>query len=122
MSVNSKRMDGGFFAGALPRISEGIYRNRVVLLLALILNVGDVLSTHIGLARGLPEGNPIPAMLLANGGQMAMFSGKVAVFAAVLLVVCTLGDRYPKLWHTFTALNVILLLVVVSNTAQILSP
>lgn len=121
MTVKGMSMAGSPFGNALPRITDSLQRHRVVLILALAVNLGDVLTTHFGLARGIPEGNPIPAMLLANSGQFAMFGAKFAVMAVVILMVCLLGRRYPKLWHTFTVTNVVLLAAVLSNSAQILA-
>lgn len=125
MSVNRMYVAGGPLANVLgnvlPRITDGLRRNRVALLIALVLNLGDALSTHIGLAGGLAEGNPIPAMLLAAGGEWAWIGSKFALVTAVVLMVCLLGRRYPKLWHTFTVTNVVLLAAVISNSAQILT-
>ncbi|MGE5619822.1 MAG: hypothetical protein ACM3US_11260 [Sphingomonadaceae bacterium] len=59
--------------GVLSRLRDSLRRHRLVFFLALVLNLADALSTHIGLAAGLPEGNPVPAMLHANGSQLAMF-------------------------------------------------
>lgn len=121
MMVNKASMVGGPLAVALPNIADGLRRHRFALLAALVLNIGDLLSTHVGLANGLPEGNLIPAMLHANGGEVAMLGAKVAVVALVALIVCLLGRRYPRLWHTFTVTNVVILAAVLSNSAQILA-
>ncbi len=67
MMVNKASMVGGPLAVALPNIADGLRRHRFALLAALVLNIGDLLSTHVGLANGLPEGNLIPAMLHASG-------------------------------------------------------
>lgn len=121
MSVDRMNMAGSPFSNVLPRITDGLRRNRVALLIALFLNLGDALSTHIGLAGGLCEGNPIPAMLLASGGEFAWVGTKFAFVTTVILLVCLLDRRYPKLWHTFTVTNVVLLAAVLSNSAQILA-
>ena len=122
MSVNRMSVDGGPFGVSLHWMAHGIRRNRVALLLALALNLADVLTTHLGLARGIPEGNPIPAMLHAGGGEVAMFAAKFAVMASAILLVSLLGRRYPRLWHTFTVTNLVLLAAVLSNSAQVLAP
>ncbi len=121
MGVNNASMAIRPFGSLLPQITEGFHRHRVALLLTLTLNVGDVLTTHFGLASGVSEGNPIPAMLLAHGGEVAMFGGKMAAISAVVLTACLLGRRYPKVWHTFTVTNLVLLAAIVSNSAQILA-
>jgi hypothetical protein len=112
---------GSLLSNPQPRIADGFRRHRVLLFLALALNLGDALTTQFGLSLGIPEGNPIPAMMLANGGRFALFGSKFGVMAVVLLAVCLLGRRYPRLWHTFTVTNLVLLAVVLSNSAQILA-
>ncbi len=121
MSLNSASIVGPTLGNMLAMIIDGLNRHRVGLLAAVDLNLGDAISTHIGLAGGIPEGNPIPARLLADGGQLAFVGAKFGVVAAVVLVICLLGGRYPKLWHAVTVTNVLLAVVVVSNVAQILA-
>ncbi|HEX2987385.1 MAG TPA: DUF5658 family protein [Chloroflexota bacterium] len=121
MSVDKMMMADNPFANVLSLIADGLRRNRVALLIALALNVGDAISTHIGLTGGLQEGNAIPALLLANGGELAWVGSKFTLVAVVVLLVCLLGRRYPKLWHTFTVTNFVLLAAVLSNSAQLLT-
>ena len=121
MSLNNASILGSTLGSALTAVADGLNRHRVGLLAALDLNLGDAISTHIGLAGGIPEGNPIPARLLANGGQVAFFGVKFAVVAAIVLVICLLGSRYPRLWHAITVTNIVLAIVVISNVAQILA-
>jgi hypothetical protein len=120
MSANSARMACGTLGNVLTMVVDGLNQHRVGLLAALNLNLGDAVSTHIGLAGGIPEGNPVPARLLASGGELAFLGAKFGVAAAVVLVICLLGRRYPRLWHAITVTNVVLAVVVVSNVAQIL--
>ncbi len=109
------------FSNVLPLIIDGLQAHRAALILVLILNLGDVVTTRLGFALGIPEGNPIPAMLHASGGEFAIFGAKFAVMITIILLVCLLGKRYPRLWHTLTVTNIVLLAVVVSNSAQVLA-
>lgn len=121
MSLSDASIAHSTLGNVLAMVVDGINRHRVGLLAAVDLNLGDAISTHVGLAAGIPEGNPIPARLLADGGQLAFFGVKFGVVAAVVLVICLLGSRYPKLWHAITVTNVVLAAVVLSNVAQILA-
>ncbi len=121
MSVNRMGLVASPFGNVLPRITESLRQHRVLLLIAMVVNLGDVLTTHIGLASGISEGNPIPATLIANGGELAWLRTKFGLMALLVLAICMLSRRYPKLWHTFTVTNVVLLAAVLSNSAQILT-
>ena len=119
MSTNNASILRGTLRNVLTTIFDGINRHRIGLLAALDLNLGDVVTTHIGLVGGIPEGNPLPARLLASGGEPAIFGAKFGVFAAIILLICLLGGRYPKLWHVVTVVNLLLIAVVISNASQI---
>lgn len=121
MTVDRMCIDGSPLGAVLPQITDSLRRNWMVLSLALALNLGDMITTHLGLTHGLQEGNPVPAMLHASGGEFALFGAKFAVLTATIFVICLLGRRYHKLWHTFTVTNVVLLAAVISNSAQILA-
>lgn len=121
MSTARNRLGCSHLREALPRMAEGLYQHRLALLLLLLLNLADVITTHVGLAIGIPEGNPLPAMLLAGGGQLAMFASKAGMMAGMALIVCLLHDRYPNLRLALTVTNFMLLLVLISNSAQIMA-
>ena len=119
MGLNSATMASGTVGNMLTTIANSLNQHRIGLLAALDLNLGDVVTTHIGLVGGIPEGNPLPARLLASGGESAIFGAKFGIFAAMILLICLLGGRYPKLWHVVTVVNLLLAAVVISNATQI---
>jgi hypothetical protein len=104
--------------GVVVRLSRG-GRMRTGLLLLAYLSLLDVLSTSAGLRLGIPEGNPLPAAVLAAHGELAMYGLKAAVTAGVVLAILALRGRYPRLPVALTAVNVILAVVVASNVAQL---
>jgi hypothetical protein len=92
-----------------------------VVVLALALNVGDVISTLIGFRLGVPEGNPLPRLLIGHWGELTFFSFKLWLVAAVIFVVCLLEARYPRLWRAVYVINAVLVAVVLSNSLHILA-
>lgn len=121
MSLNEANMASGTLGNVLAMVVDGLNRHRVGLLAALDLNLGDAVSTHIGLAGGIREANLVPATMLATGGEPAWLAVKFGVAAAVILAISLLGRRYPRLWHAVTVTNVVLLAAVVSNAIQIVA-
>ena len=121
MAVKRMSVAGDILGNPLPRTVESLRSHRTLLLLALAVNLADALTTQFGLSIGIPEGNPIPAMMLASGGRLALFGSKFVFLGALVLLISVLGRRFPKLWHTFTVTNFVLLAVVLSNSAQILA-
>lgn len=85
-----------------------------------VLNGLDVLTTAVGLSRGIPEGNWLPALVLASGGPLAMFALKGLCMGAAGLAAVRLGDRWPVFWRAVYAVSAILAAVVISNLAQII--
>lgn len=87
-------------------------------LVFLLLNIGDAVSTYVGLGRGLSELNPLPAALLARYGLGAMLSAKAFIILGALVLVLALGRRYPLLWRGLWGISIGMALVVVSNIVQ----
>ncbi len=55
------------------------------------VNLLDAITTQAGLAAGIPEGNPLPALILDNGGMVAFLLVKLAL----VLWVAALPDLLP---------------------------
>jgi hypothetical protein len=70
----------------LHRLGMAVARSRsLVLLLAVfaLLNMGDLVSTYVGLHGGLREGNPLMSTLLLHYGFVALIGYKLLVVLAV---------------------------------------
>jgi hypothetical protein len=82
-------------------------------------NIGDVISTYIGLRSGLHEGNPLMGSLLREHGFGALIVYKVLVVIVVVAGVRVLQHRYARLAGiTITICNVLVGLAVLLNLLQ----
>jgi hypothetical protein len=97
-------------AGRLIPIWLGIF---------ILLNLGDVVSTWVGLHSGMREGNPLMSTLLAHYGFAALIIYKLLVVLAVTGGVLLLRSFQLSVARvTITICNVLVLLVVMLNVAQ----
>ncbi|MHB1162715.1 MAG: hypothetical protein ACYC3V_20645, partial [Chloroflexota bacterium] len=76
--------------------------------------------TYVALQSGLAEGNHIPSMLLAAGGEPAMYLFKSAVTLLVIVSVIRLSPYFRRLGYGLHAANGVLALVVTLNLSQLL--
>lgn len=83
------------------------------------LNLLDIVSTRAALASGLAESNQIPSMLLAAGGESAMYLFKIAVTLLVMVAAIRLIPYYRRLKYGLQIANVVLALVVTINLLQL---
>ncbi len=84
-----------------------------------LLNVGDVLSTYMGLQSGMREGNPLMSLLLAHYGFVSLIGYKLLVVLAVSGGVLLLRSFQLSVARvTIGICNVLVLLVVLLNLAQ----
>ena len=90
------------------------------ILLFVLLSLSDVVTTHLALRAGLVEVNWIPATLLATGGEPAMYLFKAVATLAVIATVVALGPHFRRLGVGLKAINLMLGLIVISNTVQLL--
>ncbi len=91
-----------------------------VLLLFAMLNALDVLTTRLGLIVGIPEGNPIPAAIIASEG----FETFVLVKVVLVLVVCAaplLLPRFHRIWMAIHLGSALIALAVANNLLQIVA-
>lgn len=91
----------------------------VLLAIFALLNVGDLLSTYIGLHGGLREGNPVMGSLLMHYGFSALIAYKVLVVVAVSIGVLMLR-RFHRAIASATAwiCDALVLAVVLLNVLQ----
>ncbi len=91
-----------------------------VLLLFAMLNALDVLTTRLGLIVGIPEGNPIPAAIIAGQG----FETFVLVKVVLVLVVSAaplLRPRFHWIWMAIHFGSALIALAVANNLLQIMA-
>jgi hypothetical protein len=81
------------------------------------LSLADMASTMVALQRGLMEGNFLPSMILAAGGESLMYGFKLLVVSLVVAVVLRLTSSYPRLWYGLYTGNAIMAIVVLGNLA-----
>jgi len=93
---------------------------RSAILLFTFLSLLDVATTHLALRAGMVEANWIPSMLLIVGGEPAMYLFKVVATLAVVVTVAGFGPHFRRLRFGLKAANLLLGLVVISNTLQLL--
>lgn len=100
-----------------PRVHAGL----LPLLVAVfaLLNAGDLISTFIGLAGGMREGNPLMNMLLTQYGFGALILYKLLVIVGVSAGVLLLRVLHRRVAYvTIWVCNLLVLGVVVSNLMQ----
>jgi hypothetical protein len=86
-----------------------------------LLNVGDLLSTYLGLQAGLREANPLMSNLLAQDGFGALIAYKLIVIVAVVAGALTLFRMHPRAaYFTVHICNGLVFLAVFLNVAQML--
>lgn len=80
----------------------------------------DLITTRLGLLRGIAEGNLIPALLLQTHGVGGLAVLKLGTTALLLAVILAFSVRYRRIWLAMRIINVITCVVVVSNLLQVL--
>ncbi len=96
-------------------------RIRTAVIVFAVLNLLDIASTYFALKAGFYEGNQIPSLLLAAGGESAMYLFKALVSLVVIATVVKLSPHFTRLGYGLYAANLILALVVIQNLAQLLA-
>jgi hypothetical protein len=107
--------DTGSTLGLVSNSSRTIWSSSRGLATLTILNVADLWTTYEGLAKGIPEGNPLPAAMLAAYGFGALVGLKGLITLA--LVTAPMACRFLR--HALPATCAILALVVLSNVVQV---
>ena len=78
----------------------------------------ELLTTLIGLARGIPEGMPLAAGLIAEYGALGLVSEKLLILLVLLGVLAELRQRY-MVWPFALAIVVVTSFAVVNNAAML---
>jgi hypothetical protein len=103
--------------------TRGAVRPSLVLWLVVyvLLNVGDLVSTYVGLQAGLHEANPLMSGLLAQSGFGALIAYKLVVIVAVVGGAIALLRMHPRAAYlTVHVCNSLVFLAVFLNGAQML--
>ena len=83
-----------------------------MIILWLVLNAFDVLTTIVGLRLGALEGNPLTAGLIASTDEVATYTVKLLVALVVVGLLCKLGRRPLFKW-----VNMVMAVIIISNVA-----
>ncbi len=94
---------------------------RILILLYVIFQLLDVVTTQAGLAAGLSEGNAIPAMILQAHGEQAFYLSKMALTLCLLGVAVSLSGKYERMWIALRLMTILTCVVVVSNLMQVIA-
>ena len=90
------------------------------LLLAFLLAQSlDILSTHVGLAHGAVEVNPVGSRILAHFGEPGLYAFKTMAVSAMVLAIVRVGSRGRGVRRTLVALTVLVSAVVLLNVLNV---
>lgn len=85
----------------------------------LFIQIGDVLTTYIGLRAGLHEVNPVARSLLMAYGEPAIYVLKAVGVALILGCLLVLGRCYARLGLALRVTNALGALVLLSNVLNL---
>jgi hypothetical protein len=89
------------------------------LVVFVVLNIGDLISTYLALDIGFREGNPLMSALLTRYGFLALIVYKVGVVLVVGIGVALLRRFHPRLaLITLIVCNILVLAAVSLNVLQ----
>ncbi len=124
------RMSEQLAAPSLPLQARAPVRTRAAalspwlalwLVVYVLLNVGDLVSTYLGLHAGLHEANPLMSGLLTHSGFGTLIAYKLVVIVAVVGGAIALLRMHPRAAYlTVHVCNGLVFLAVFLNIAQML--
>jgi len=86
----------------------------------LALNVLDIIITHIGLDRGLEEGNWFPGLVVENLGPIQAYAFKMTLVVAAIPVTALIARRLPWAWVCLVGASIAMGIAIVWNLSLIL--
>jgi len=86
----------------------------------LALNVLDVIVTHIGLQRGLVEGNWFPSRIVGNLGEVRAYAFKMAIVIAAIPVIALIARRLRWAWVVLVGGSIAMGIAIMWNLSLIL--
>ena len=81
----------------------------------------DVVTTHIGLSRGRQELNGAAAWIIGHDGELAVYSLKLTLVAALVGLLLVIGRRRPVVWNAYLVAAWITTFAVLNNLYRILT-
>lgn len=90
------------------------YYKGITLAYFIVLNLCDMLTTHVALRNGALEGNPVATHILDSWGEPMLY----AIKASAIICIAMLG-AWRGFWRTLWVANAIILLVVVNNLMHV---
>ncbi len=104
----------------MTQVMRALALRPVASALYMLLTLGDIVSTEIGMRIGMREINLLPAWVMATYGRGEMYTLRIALAALVFLAVARLASRFPGLWLSIFILNWMVGVVVFGNFLQLL--
>ena len=106
-----------------PRASNSPFPVRTRLYLIgvwLALNVLDVIVTHIGLQRGLEEGNWFPGLIVGNLGEVQAYALKMAIIIVAIPATALIARRLRWAWVVLVGGGIAMGIAIMWNLSLIL--
>lgn len=106
-----------------PRASNSPFSVRTRLYLIgvwLALNVLDIIVTHIGLERGLEEGNWFPSLIVGNLGEVQAYAFKMTIVILAIPVTALVARRLRWAWLVLIGGSIAVGIAIMWNPSLIL--
>jgi hypothetical protein len=94
---------------------ERLHAVRHPLTLLAVFQAFDVLSTHLALAQGAQEGNPLVALALRHGGSLAIVVAKQAALALAFVAVALDPMDKPYLMAALVTMDIVYAAAIAGN-------
>lgn len=104
----------------MTQVMRALVQKPIASAVYILLTIGDIVSTEIGIRIGMREINLLPAWVMATYGRVEMYTLRIALAALVFLAVARLAPRFPGLWTSVFILNWMVGIVVFGNFLQLL--
>lgn len=79
----------------------------------------DIVSTHVGLAHGAVEVNPLGSRILAHFGEPGLYAFKSVAVLAMVLAITTVRPRGRSVRKTLALLTCLVSVVVLLNLLNV---
>ena len=86
----------------------------------LALNVLDIIITHIGLERGLEEGNWLPGLVVENLGALQAYALKMTIVIVAIPVTALIARQLRWAWVCLVGASIAMGIAIMWNLSLIL--